>query len=49
MADPAFQKSLKDKGFDPATQSGDEFARFVAADAANWKEVARKANITLDE
>lgn len=49
LADPAFQKSLKDKGFDPAIQSGDDFARFVAADAANWKEVARKANITLDE
>lgn len=49
LADPAFIASLKDKGFDPAPQSGDEFARFVAADMANWKEVARKANITLDE
>ncbi len=49
LADPAFIRSLKDKGFDPAPQSGEEFARFVAADMANWKEVARKANITLDE
>lgn len=49
LADPAFQKSLKDKGFDPAIQSGEEFARFVAADMANWKEVARSAKITLDE
>ena len=49
LADPAFLRSLKEKGFDPAVQSGDEFARFVAADQANWKEVARKSNITLDE
>lgn len=49
LADPAFLKSLKEKGFDPAVLSGDEFAKFVAADMANWKEVARKANITLDE
>jgi len=49
LTDPAFQRSLKEKGFDPAVQSGDDFARFVAADQANWKEVARKSNITLDE
>lgn len=49
LADPAFLKSLKEKGFDPAVLSGDEFAKFVAADMANWKEVARKANISLDE
>lgn len=49
LADPAFLKSLKEKGFDPAVLSGDEFSKFVAADMANWKEVARKANISLDE
>lgn len=49
LADPAFTRSLKEKGFDPAPQFGDEFSRFIAADMANWKDVARKANITLDE
>jgi tripartite-type tricarboxylate transporter receptor subunit TctC len=49
LADPAFLKSLKEKGFDPAVIAGDEFAKFVAADMTNWKEVARKANISLDE
>lgn len=49
LAESAFQKTLKEKGFDPAVQSGEEFARFVNADMANWKGVARKANITLDE
>ncbi len=49
LAEPAFLRSLKEKGFDPAPQAGDDFVRFVAADAANWREVARKANIKLDE
>ncbi|MFZ9297805.1 MAG: Bug family tripartite tricarboxylate transporter substrate binding protein [Hylemonella sp.] len=47
LADPAFLRNLKEKGFEPAVLSCDDFAQFVASDMASWKEVARKSNITL--
>lgn len=49
LADPAFLKALRDRGFDPAVQGGEEFTRFVLADLKNWRTVARQANISLDE
>lgn len=49
LADPAFRKLLKEKGFEPAVLSGDEFAQFVSADLKAWKNLASKANITLEE
>ena len=49
MADPAFVASLKEKGFDPAAVAGSDFARFVQADLAGWKDLAKKANITTEE
>lgn len=49
LADPAFRKSLEDRGFDVAPLAGDAFAQFVAKDLERWRAVARKANITLTE
>lgn len=49
LADPAFKKVLKEKGFEPAVLSGDDFAQFVSADLKAWKTLASKANITLEE
>lgn len=49
MADPAFLANLKDKGFDPAALAGNDFARFVQADLAGWKDLAKRANITSEE
>lgn len=49
LADPAFKKVLKEKGFEPAVLSGDEFAQFVSADLKAWENLATKSNITMDE
>ena len=49
LGDPAFHKTLKDKGFEPAAISGDAFASFVRADLKAWKTLATQANITMDE
>jgi tripartite-type tricarboxylate transporter receptor subunit TctC len=49
LADPAFVKSLKEKGFDPAPLSGDDFARFVQSDLKAWQALAKQANITAEE
>lgn len=48
LSDPAFLKSLQDKGFDPAVQSGEEFSRFVLADLGRWKELARRSGISVE-
>ncbi len=49
LADPAFRKSVEDKGFDMAPLVGEAFADFVAADLRRWKDVAQQAKITLAE
>lgn len=49
LTDPEFLKSVKDKGFDPAVQGPEEFGKFVLADLKSWQELAKKANITMDE
>ena len=48
LTDPAIIKSLKERGFDPTVQSGDDFAQFVLADLKRWRAVAKQANITVD-
>ncbi|WP_051235860.1 Bug family tripartite tricarboxylate transporter substrate binding protein [Ottowia thiooxydans] len=47
--DPEFIKSLQEKGFDPAPQSGDEFKKFVLTDLTRWRTLATKAKITIEE
>lgn len=49
LADPAFAKTLKDKGFEPSTLMGDAFAQYVGTELSAWKQIALKENITLDE
>ncbi len=49
LADPAFRKSVEDKGFDMAPLVGDAFAEFVATDLQRWKTVAQQAKITLTD
>lgn len=49
LTDPEFLKSLKDKGFDPAVQSSEEFGQFIMADLKSWQALATKANITMNE
>ncbi|MBL0420789.1 tripartite tricarboxylate transporter substrate binding protein [Ramlibacter sp. AW1] len=49
LADPAFLKSLKDKGVEPAPLVGAEFASFVQADSQGWRALAQQANITTNE
>lgn len=49
LDDPAFRKSVEDKGFDMAPLVGEAFAKFVAADLQRWKDVAQKAKITLED
>ena len=48
LTDPDFLKSLKERGFDLAVQSGDEFTQFVLEDLKRWKAVAKQGNITVD-
>ena len=48
LADPDFTKSMKERGFDLAVQSGDEFTQFVLEDLKRWKAVAKQGNITVD-
>lgn len=47
VSDPAFAQSLKEKGFDPAPLSGDEFRKFVLADLERWRALAKKTNISI--
>ncbi|WP_159911474.1 tripartite tricarboxylate transporter substrate binding protein [Pantoea sp. 18069] len=49
LADPAFRKSLEDKGFEVAPLKGREFAQFVAADLLHWRTVAAQARISMTD
>ncbi len=49
LADPAFTKILKDKGFEPSGLVGEAFAQFVGAELGAWKQIALQENISLDE
>jgi tripartite-type tricarboxylate transporter receptor subunit TctC len=49
LADPAFRKSVEEKGFDMAPLVGEPFAQFVATDLQRWKTVAQKSKITLED
>ncbi len=49
LADPAFAKAVKDKGFEPAPLAGDEFARFIGTELISWKAIAAQAKISIDE
>ncbi|QHE88049.1 Bug family tripartite tricarboxylate transporter substrate binding protein [Hydrogenophaga sp. BPS33] len=49
LANPAFTRSIDDKGYDPAALVGEPFTRHVASDLAVWKGVASQARISIDE
>ncbi|MCZ4312972.1 tripartite tricarboxylate transporter substrate binding protein [Comamonadaceae bacterium G21597-S1] len=49
LTDPAFLSALKEKGFDPAVQSGEAFTQFVLADLKHWKSLAQHAKVSIDE
>lgn len=46
MADVADR--IRSLGYEPAGNSGAEFARFIQQDSARWADVVKKANIVLD-
>jgi tripartite-type tricarboxylate transporter receptor subunit TctC len=47
LNDADFRKAIAGKGFDVAPLDADSFAKFAAADLQRWRNVARKAKITL--
>lgn len=49
LTDPAFLANLKERGFDPAVQSGEAFTQFVLADLKNWKTVATQAKVAIED
>ncbi|WP_028998974.1 Bug family tripartite tricarboxylate transporter substrate binding protein [Azohydromonas australica] len=49
LGDAEFRKAIAEKGFDVAPLDGDAFAKFAAADFQRWRDVARKAGITLKD
>ena len=49
LGDPAFNRTLKDKGYEPEAVSGDAFSNYVSAELKAWKTLAAQAKITMDE
>jgi tripartite-type tricarboxylate transporter receptor subunit TctC len=47
LNDTEFRKAMAEKGFDVAPLEAQAFAKFAAADLQRWRNVARKAGITL--
>lgn len=48
LHDPAFEKAIIDKGFDPAVLDAAEFRQFVLANSKEWAALAKRANIKME-
>lgn len=48
LRDPAFEKTIVEKGFEPAVQDADAFRQFVLADGKEWAALAKRANIKME-
>ena len=48
LRDPAFEKAIVEKGFEPAVQEADAFRQFVLADGKEWAALAKRANIKME-
>jgi tripartite-type tricarboxylate transporter receptor subunit TctC len=45
---PDIQKRMMDLGFTPEGGSPDDFAQFVARDAARWKRIAQDTGVKVE-
>jgi tripartite-type tricarboxylate transporter receptor subunit TctC len=48
LRDPAIADRMVQLGGFPDPGTPEEYARFIAAEIAKWREVARAANVRLD-
>ncbi len=48
LADPEVRRQMLEQGAEAAPMSGEQFAAFIAAEAAKWGQVVRDAKVTLD-
>jgi tripartite-type tricarboxylate transporter receptor subunit TctC len=48
MLQPDVQERLRALGFEPVGSAPDEFAAWLKAEYAKWREVVRKANLTIE-
>jgi tripartite-type tricarboxylate transporter receptor subunit TctC len=45
---PEMLKRLEDQGFEPATNTPDEFGRMIRADLARWTTIIKDAGIKVE-
>lgn len=48
LRDPAFEKAIVEKGFEPAVLDAAAFRKFVLADSKEWAALAKRANIKME-